>query len=107
MRVVRGRLYVDAAAQSLSAVSLRHSEEMLDCCGSHALTRGSRVFIDIDAIVAEIAGCTMLDDIAQRLGQPVKTVMGLDCVEVVTAAGTVMISNRYVNGNREIEIGYV
>lgn len=49
----------------------------------------------------------MLDEIARRLGQPVKTVMGLDCIEVVTAAGTVVISNLYINGRRDIEIAYV
>jgi hypothetical protein len=65
------------------------------------------VFIDIEAVAAEIAGCTMLDEIALRLGQPVKTVMSIDCIEIVTAAGTVMISNRYTNGRRDIEIGYV
>ena len=66
----------------------------------------TRLLIDIDAVVAEIQGCTMLDEVAQRLGQTVKTVLGVDCVEVFTAAGKVMITNNYVNGRRDIEIGY-
>ena len=65
------------------------------------------MFIDIDAVRAEIGDCTMLDEIAQRLGLEVQTVMGLDCIEVVTAAGTVMISDLYVNGRRDVEIAYI
>jgi len=34
------------------------------------------MFIDIDAVRAEIGDCTMLDEIAQRLGLDVQTVMG-------------------------------
>jgi hypothetical protein len=33
--------------------------------------------------------------------------MALDCVEVVMAAGTVMLSNSYINGRRDIEVAYV
>lgn len=65
------------------------------------------MFIDIDAVAAEIADCTMLDQVAQRLGQKVETVIGLDCIQVITAAGTVMISNRYSDGGRDIELGYI
>lgn len=65
------------------------------------------MFIDIDAVAAEVVDCTMLDEIAQRRGREVHTVMGLDCVEVVTAAGTVMISNLHINGRRDIEIAYI
>lgn len=76
-------------------------------CRAARLKETMGLFVDIDAVGAEIAGCSMLDEAAQRLGQPVKTVLGVDCIEVVTAAGTVMISNRYVNGRRDIEIDYI
>jgi hypothetical protein len=34
-----------------------------------------------------------LDQVTQRLAQMVETVTGLDCIQIVSAAGTVMISN--------------
>ena len=37
----------------------------------------------------------MLDEVAQRLDQKIQTVMGLDCIEILTAAGTVMNSDWY------------
>jgi hypothetical protein len=33
--------------------------------------------------------------------------MGLDCIEILTAAGTVMISDRYSDSRRNIEIGCI
>jgi hypothetical protein len=37
----------------------------------------------------------MLDEVVQRLGQKIQTVMGLDWFEILSAAATVMISDRY------------
>ena len=31
----------------------------------------------------------------------------LDCIEILTAAGTVMTSDRYSDSRRDIEIGYI
>ena len=53
------------------------------------------------------AYCTMLDEVAQRLDQKIQTVMGLDCIEILTAAGTVMNSDWYSDSRRDIEIGYI
>jgi hypothetical protein len=49
----------------------------------------------------------MLYEVAQRLGQKIQTVMGLDCIEILTAAGTVMISDWYSDSRCDIEIGYI
>jgi hypothetical protein len=49
----------------------------------------------------------MLDEVAQRFGQKIQTVMRLDCIEILTAVGTVMISDRYSGSRRDIEIGYI
>jgi hypothetical protein len=65
------------------------------------------MFIDIDAVAAEVTGCTMLDEVAQKLGHNIQRVMGLDCIEIVTAAGTVMVSEYYCDGRRSIELGYI
>jgi hypothetical protein len=65
------------------------------------------MFIDIHAVAAEITGCTMLDEAAHKLGHNVERVMGVDRIEIVTAAGTVMVSEYYCAGTRNIEIGYI
>ena len=83
------------------------SNSVVACGRADPMVGVITVFADIEGVAAEIADCTMLDEVARRLGQKVQTVLGLACVEVVTAAGTVMISNRYSDGRRDFEIGYV
>lgn len=51
--------------------------------------------------------CTMLDEVVQRLDQKIQTVMGLDCIEILTAAGTVMNSDWYSDSRRDIEIDHI